>query len=128
MGYDTLGEHLTSALVGDGHRVTVLDACPERLGSLPQGPEGTEAVYSGGSLMEVLRELDINNVDAFLAVSEDDNRNLLAAQVASHIFHIPQVICRVDDPERGKSYSQLGMTVICPTLVAADSIMKALRA
>ena len=126
LGCDELGSHLAASLASDGHRITVMDASPDRLDSLLQDPQ-VEAVLTSESLMEDLRSVGINNVDVFLALSEDDNRNVMAAQVASQIFHVPDVVCRIGDPQREKFYEGLGIRVVCPTVVVADSIKLALK-
>ena len=126
LGCDQLGVHLASVLARDGHRITVMDARPDCLDALPQEPQ-VEAVLASESLMEDLRSVGINNVDVFLALSEDDNKNVMAAQVAGHIFHVPDVICRIGDPQREKLYKGLGMKVVCPTLVLVDTIKEALK-
>ena len=81
-----------------------------------------EQIWTSESLMEDFRSADISNVDVFLALSDDDTRNTLAAQVASHIFHVPQVICRIGDPQREKLYRGIGITVLCPTTVLEDAV------
>ena len=126
MGCDDLGAHLASVLAGEGHRVTVMDARPDRLDTLPEGPH-MEAVLTSDSLMADMRSVGMTHVGAFLALSEDDNRNAMAAQVARHIFHVHEVVCRVSDPRRGQFYKELGMDVVCPTLVLADTVSKALK-
>ena len=121
LGSDRLGAHLADALSKDGHRITVMDTSPDRLGTLTPTPE-IEAFLASESLMEDLRNVGVNNVDVFLALSEDDNRNVMAAQVVSHIFHVPNVVCRIGDPQREKLYKKLGMKIICPTQVVVDTI------
>ena len=125
LGCDKLGAHLATDLAGEGHRVTVLDARPDRLDALPHDPH-LEARLASDSFVEDLRGVGVNNVDVFLALSEDDNRNAMAAQVASHIFHVPEVICRISDPQREKMYKGLGMNVVCPTMVLVDTIKSSL--
>ena len=125
LGCDKLGAHLATDLAGHDHRVIVLDHRPDRLDALPQNPH-LETVMASDSLMEDLRAAGINSVDVFLALSQDDSRNAMAAQVASHIFHVPEVICRIGDPQRAKMYRGLGMNVVCPTVVLMDTIKSSL--
>ena len=126
LGYDKLGAYLATALASEDHKIMVMDTNPDHLDTLPQDPK-LEAVLASGTLMDDLRRVGIINVEVFFAVSEDDNKNVMAAQVASHIFHVPQVICRIGDPERGKFYKGLGIRVVCPTLVVVDNLMGALQ-
>ena len=125
-GCDKLGVHLTTALAKEGHRITVMDTSSDRLDVLAQEPQ-VEAILASESLMEDLRGVGTDNIDVFLALSEDDNKNAMVAQVARHIFHIPDVICRISDPEREKSYEGMGIHVICPTLIMVDTFKHALK-
>ena len=126
LGCDNLGTILAAELAREGHRMTVMDASPDRLDSLPQEPQ-VEAVLTTDSLMEDLRGVALSNVDVFLALTDDDNKNVMAAQVASHIFHVPEVICRIGDPQREAFYRGLGINVVCPTTAMVDSIKKGLN-
>ena len=59
-------------------------------------------------------------MDAFVAVTQGDNRNIMAAQIARHIFKVPRVILRVYDPLRRELYSKLGFDVFSPTVIFAQ--------
>ena len=125
MGCDRVTNLLASSLVEEGHKVTVIASDADQLDTLSREAE-VEVILSKGSLMEDLRAIDITSVDVFLALSDDDNWNAMAGQVASHIFHIPDVICHVEDPERQEFYHQLGIRAVCPTVVVADAIKSAM--
>ena len=126
LGSDKLGTILAADLAREGHRMTVMDINPDRLDTLSEEPH-VEAVLASDSLMEDLRGVAINNVDVFLALTDDDNKNVMAAQVASHIFHVPDVICRIGDPQRERFYKGLGLNVVCPTMVLVDTIKRAVK-
>ena len=126
LGYGKVGAHLAATLAKEGHKITVLDPDPARLEPISREPN-TEGVLASGYLLEDLRRLGMEGVDAFLAVSDDDNTNAMAAQVASHIFHVPDVICHISDPERQKFYEKLGVTVVCPTTVLVEAICSSLK-
>lgn len=51
----------------------------------------------------------LEEVDAFVAATNGDNRNILAAQIAQHTFHVPRVLCRIYDPIRQQTYNDLGL-------------------
>ena len=126
LGCDRPGVHLATTLVGEGHSVTVMDTSLDRLNSLPREPQ-IEAILATESLLEDLRSVGMNSVDVFLAVSEDDSWNVMATQVASHIFHVPEVVCRIGDPQREEFYRTLGINVVCPTVVVADALTRSFR-
>jgi Trk K+ transport system NAD-binding subunit len=62
--------------------------------------------------------------DIFLALTEGDNRNIMAAQVATETFAIPQVIAKINDPVRAAAYSELGVVTLCRTNLMVDSVAK----
>ena len=125
MGCQKVTGFLASSLVGEGHRVTVIGSDTDRLNAIAK-EASVKVVLSTGSLMEDLRDIDITTADMCLAVSEDDNWNTMAAQIASLIFHVPDVICLVEDPAREGFYRQQGIRVMCPTTVLTDVIKAAL--
>lgn len=126
MGYDSMGSHLASALNREGHSVTLLDTSPGRADTLPEDLRAN-VVPSSGSLMEDLRTLGMTNVDIALALSDDDNENAMAAQIASHMFHVPDVICRISDPQREVFYRDLDLNVVSPTQLLVDNIQRVLQ-
>ena len=121
LGCGVLGNHLARALATGGHRITVMDSSAERLDFLPPD-SGVELMLTSGSIRDDLRGMSLTNVDLFVAASEDDSWNAMAAQVARHIFHVPDVICLINDPDRGTFYKGLGVNTICPTTVTVDTI------
>ena len=121
LGYDNMGLHLASSLAGDGHQVTVMDEDAVRLGALPETPN-VEAFLTSGSLMSELPRAGMPRVDAFYAISDNDATNAMAAQVASHIFRVREVVCRIEDPEREKFYKGIGINTRCPTSVVVDNL------
>jgi trk system potassium uptake protein TrkA len=62
-----------------------------------------------------------------VAVTPGDNRNVMASQVAKHIFGVPRVVCRIFDPIRRDLYRSLGLDTICPTREVARLLKQALE-
>ena len=77
---------------------------------------------------DVLRRAGIEQADAFIAVTNWDNTNVMAAQVAKEIFGVRRVVCRIYDHLREEIYRDLGLETICPTLMSADRIRDILEA
>ena len=127
LGYDKLAALIVSSLLQEGHTITVLDHSRERLDLLPRDSR-LEAALSSGSLMEDLRQLGMTGVDAFLAISEDDCTNAMAAQAAGHIFHVSEVVCRLEDPARETFYRDLGLSVVSSTPNLIHSVREAVAA
>ena len=127
LGCDKLVTHLVADLAQEGgHQITVMDDAPDCLEGLPQA-ETVAAFLTAEPIIEHLRRVGINHVDAFLALSDDDNKNAMAAQVASHIFHVQEVICRIGDPLKETMYREMGMNVIGLTPVLKDAVNRTLK-
>jgi len=119
MGCGRVGAWLARTLEGDGHEVTVLDTDSYSFRRL-NFPGGL-AEFSGTALtgngidQEVLKRAGIEEADVFFALTQGDNRNVMASQMAKHIFKVPRVICRIYDPLRQEMYTTLGIEAISPT-------------
>jgi trk system potassium uptake protein TrkA len=119
MGCGRVGAHLASLLDADGHKVIVLDTDAHSFRRLVPTFGGT-ALVGDGTSEDVLREAGIEESDAFVAVTQGDNRNVMAAQIAKHIFDIKKVVCRIYDPLRKEIYESMGLEAISPTTVFAE--------
>lgn len=125
MGCGRAGALLATLLSRDGHQVTVLDINPESLKRLSQDYSGS-ALIGDGTDEDTLRKAGIEQAEAFVAVTENDNRNIMAAQIAKHIFNIPKVMCRIYDPLREELYETLGLDALCPTTIFAHLLREKL--
>ena len=105
-------------LDADGHEVTVLDVNPDAFRRLPPGFRGMRQTGNGID-QAVLARIGVGEADAFVAVTQGDNRNVMASQMAKHLFGVPRVVCRIYDPIREEIYHGLGIETISPTLVGA---------
>ena len=86
------------------------------------------AAYGGLTLagdatdIAVLRSAEIERADTVVSVTNDDNTNIMVAQIARNVYHIPNVICRLYDPEREIVYKEFGIDTICPTVLSTREI------
>lgn len=119
MGCGRVGARLASLLDEDGHEVTILDNDTYSFRRLPPSFSGT-ALYGNGIDEEALKKAGIEEADIFIALTQGDNRNVMACQVAKHIFKVPRVVCRIYDPLREEMYSALGLETISPTKIFAQ--------
>ena len=127
MGCGRVGAQLASILDSDGHKVTVLDINGHSFRRLPPTFSGT-ALLGDGTDQETLKKAGIEEADAFLAVTEGDNRNVMASQIAKNLFKVPKVICRIYVPLRRDVYESLGIEAISPTTVIAQLLKDRLLA
>lgn len=126
MGCGRVGAQLASLLDKEGHQVTTLDKDASSFRRLPPDFKGT-ALLGNGLDEEVLKKAGIEEADAFIAVTQGDNRNVMAAQIAKEIFGVAKVICRIYDPLRRDLYTMLGLEAISPTIVFAQMLKEKLE-
>jgi trk system potassium uptake protein TrkA len=121
MGCGRVGAQLATLLDEDGHKVTVLDIDANGFRKLPPTFGGT-ALLGNGIDAETLKKAGIEEADIFVAMTQGDNRNVMAAQMAQHIFKVPRVICRIYDPLRQELYATLGLETFSPTTIFAQMV------
>ena len=126
MGCGRVGARLATLLDIEGHSVTILDTDAYSFRRLPPEFGGTALVGSGID-QEDLKQAGIEEADAFVAVTQGDNRNVMAAQIAKHIFNVPRVVCRIYDPLRRELYNTLGIEAFSPTTIFAQLLKEKLQ-
>jgi trk system potassium uptake protein TrkA len=104
-----------------GHDVIVLDVTNRSFERLPS-TFGGNAVRGDGTDEDVLRRAGIEGADVFLALTEGDNRNVMAAQLAVEAFEVPRVIAKINDPVRAAAYAELGIATLCRTGLMVDAV------
>ena len=119
MGCGRVGGRLASLLDAEGHKVTILDVEPYSFRWLPAAFKGT-AMVGNGLDEDTLRKAGIEEADIFISTTQGDNRNVMAAQIAKHIFNVPRVVSRIYDPIREEMYQSLGIETISPTKVGTQ--------
>lgn len=116
MGCGRVGAELAHLLDAEGHKVTIIDIDSGSFDELP--PEFSGMAFLGDATdEEVLRKAGMEQVDAFVVLTHNDDRNAMAAQIAQQIFNVPKVLCRIYDPLREEFYRELGIEAISPTRV-----------
>ncbi|MEI8349435.1 MAG: TrkA family potassium uptake protein [Candidatus Omnitrophota bacterium] len=121
VGCGRVGSELAKLLSNEGHDVVVIDenhSSFERLGSAFNGL----TLVGNGFDQALLCQAGIEKADAFCAVTNGDNTNLISAQVAKKIFKVPKVIARVYDPQRAHIYTALGLNIISGTILFASML------
>lgn len=128
MGCGRVGARVAGLLDHTGNDVTVIDTDSRAFRRLPTG-FGGKTIIGTGIDEDILRKAGIEDADAFIAVTNGDNRNIMAAQVARLVFNVPEVVCRIYDPVREDTYRRLGLTTVCPTTtisaIVLDHVMRA---
>ncbi len=126
MGCGRVGARLAEWLAADGHTVTVLDTDSYSFRRLPPEFNGTALIGSGAN-EETIKKAGIEEADIFVALTQGDNRNVMAAQIAKHIFNVPRVVCRIYDPLRQELYNTLRLETFSPTTIFAQMLKEKLE-
>jgi trk system potassium uptake protein TrkA len=121
VGCGRVGSALAKLLDADGHEVIVVDENPAAFKRLGQKFKGHEVVGTGIDY-DVLKRAGAATADGFIAVTNGDNRNIMAALIAQRMFKIKRIVARIYDPPRGQMYRELGVQTVCPTTVGAKLI------
>lgn len=124
-GCSMVGAHLAYVLSMEGHRVTIIDEDPALFKRLPPGYAGKfieGVVYDE----ETLVAAGVDQADAFVSVTKKDNKNLMAAEVARHVFGVPHVMARLFNPDKEPTYQALRMPFVCGTTVLAQVMLERL--
>lgn len=126
LGCGRVGALLATMLDREGHTVAVIDQSNDSFRRLPDEFQGSEIVGNGVD-GDILIRAGIKEADAFIAVTNGDNRNIMASQIARDIFKVKQVICRIYDPMREETYRKLGLKTYCPTVTGAQKLFEAIQ-
>jgi len=110
VGGGNVGYYLAKTLLSEGHEVFILDKeaqrcnfISEQLGGVCKRGDGCEA--------RTLADAGTERADMLIAVTDEDEDNLVACQVAKHKFNVPRTIARVINPENEKIFKKLGIDV-----------------
>src|SRR5689334_761743 len=123
IGYGRVGSRTVGALHKDGHQLSIIDKEGTRLSAASQ-LEGINLVQGNGIDVDVQREAGMGEADVLLAVTRDDNVNLMAALVARTHFEVPRAIARIYEPSHAEAAQEDPLlTIVCPTLNAVEMIV-----
>ncbi len=125
LGCGRVGATLAGMMSRAGHTVSVIDQSSDAFQRLSPDFQGTTTVGNGVD-EDVLVRAGIRDADAFAAVTNGDNRNIMASQIAKEIFKVKKVVCRIYDPIREETYHDLGLETISPTVVGSQLMFDAI--
>jgi trk system potassium uptake protein TrkA len=127
IGSGRVGSSVALELQREGWDVVVIDENEDALGRLGEHWPGAFLVGHGMDA-DLLREAGIEDADAVVVSTDGDNTNIVIGQVAQKRFGVGCVVVRLLDPARAKFYNERGLRTVCPTSVAIDTLMEAVRA
>ena len=125
LGSGRVGSAIATSLTKVGHDVAVIDNDPDSL--LRLGGDDFAGHFFIGEAMDpdVLERAGIHDADAFIASTDDDNINVVIAQIAQRRYHVRNVVVRVFDPDKAAFYEARGLRVVCPTNRAIGEMIAA---
>ena len=122
VGCGRVGAALAEAFDNGGHEVVVVDLSTRAFDRLSEEFRG-QAVRGDGTDEDVLRRAGAEGCDIFLALTEGDNRNVMATQVAIEKLSVGKAIAKINDPVRAAAYADLGIATVCRTTMLTDAIL-----
>lgn len=118
LGCGRIGSTIATTMSREGHEITIVDQNPDSFRRLGSNFEG-KTITGNGIDEDTLRRAEVEKADAFVAVTNGDNRNIMSAQMAKVRFKVPKVVARIYDPIRSYAYAELGVDTLCTTCVGA---------
>ncbi|HET9674511.1 MAG TPA: TrkA family potassium uptake protein [Gaiellaceae bacterium] len=122
VGCGRVGSSVAKRLAREGWEVIAVDETDAALARLGEDWAGGFVVGHGMDL-KVLRSAGIEDADAVVVATDGDNTNIVVGQVAQQQFEVPSVVVRLLDPYRAEFYESRGMTVVCPTKTAIETLV-----
>ena len=127
LGCGPLISALLASKEAEEHEVTVISGDSDCLEALADEPRITALLAVEPLMQDYLQQAGIDSADAFLALTGDDHQNVLLAQIARHIFNVPKVMCRLENPQLQQLYSDLDLEVVSPTLELLQDLNQVFR-
>lgn len=126
IGCGRLGSNIANTLSNEGENVLIIDDNQDSFKRLASNFGGLTVVGDGTDL-DILKEAKISKATTVIVVTNDDNVNLMIAQMSRDIFKVEKVIARLYDLERESIYQELGVNTICPSMLSANEIKSLLK-
>jgi trk system potassium uptake protein TrkA len=121
VGCGRVGATIAETLDAAGYEVILLDLSTRAFDRLPSSFRGS-AIRGDGTDEDVLRRAGAADADLFITLTEGDNRNVMAAQLALEALGAKKVVAKINDPVRAVAYADLGIATLCRTNLMADAV------
>lgn len=118
LGSGRVGSMLAREMDREGHDVTVVDMNPESFRRIGRS-FGGNTLLGNGLDQDVMRRAGLDEADAFVAVTQGDNRNIMSVQMAKEIFGVNRAVARINDPIRAQAYKEMGIDTVCIPSIGA---------
>lgn len=126
IGCGTMGSTLAAALDKKGNDISIVDRDSESFDLLPDSFSGFTT--TGIAIdQDILKRAGIGTCDAFFAVTDNDDMNLMTAQIAKQVYSVPKIFVRVDDVGKCRVFENIGVSIISPTKLTVSAACDALE-
>jgi trk system potassium uptake protein TrkA len=122
VGCGRVGASLADELDRSGWQVLIIDLDTSAFDRLPSSFNGT-ALRGDGTDEDVLLRAGAEDADLFLALTEGDNRNVMAAQLGVEALGARQTMAKINDPVRAEAYAHLGIATLCRTNLMTGAVL-----
>ena len=122
VGCGRVGAGLADELDRAGWQVLILDTSTAAFDRLPSTFRGT-ALRGDGTDEDTLRRAGAEDADLFLSLTEGDNRNVMAAQLAIEALGARRTVAKINDPVRAEAYAHLGIAALCRTNLMTSAVL-----
>jgi len=126
VGYGRIGRQVVKLLANKGHSITVIDRESHALSATKQ--PGVVTVAGDAVDPDLLRQVEAEKADVLMALTREENTNLMVVQIAQVAFHIPTVIAMTYDPQRDESFCALGIDTLKITITGAEILANRVEA
>ena len=97
VGGGKVGYYLAKTLVNEGYELLLIEKNPRKVATYRER-FGEVVIEGDGAEMTTLEEAGVNRADVVIAVTGDDEDNLVICQTAKKLFNVPRTIARVNNP------------------------------
>ena len=127
VGCGKVGSRLAALLVEEGMDVSIIARTTAEAETMLD-PDFKGSLLCGVPIdQDNLKKAGIESCDVVCAVTDDDNTNIMVAQLAKEVYGVSKVISRILDPERGDIFAHFGLETVCPTKLTVEAICSAIK-
>ncbi len=127
IGCGRLGSLLANTLSNEGYSVVVIDVNVNAFDALRPDQFSGFRVEGDATELAVLKQAKIDKADVLIGATDDENVNIMAAQIAKKTFNVPKVLVRILDPNKESFCRAVGIESVCPTSMAAEKMIQSLN-
>ena len=126
IGCGRLGARLATDFSEQGKSVLIIDRLPQSFRKLSRTYGGL-TLEADATDCKTLKNAGINKNTQVIIVTNDDNVNIMVAQIVKYYFQVEHVIARLYDPEHACAYEEFGIETISPVLLSVDAIAEMVK-